>query len=156
MNHSHKLRLSLYVLFTFIAVLIISDFILMGETITDDIINIKRERQQYFNAAKNHHYSYKVTTNRHSFSVEDHFVKLERGNQKIVYSVSRVFKEINWYKLASASKKSFYSLRVVSGLIVPLFSLVAIFITYKFKKNIDILIFVLQVLLIGDLIFLLQ
>lgn len=150
----HKLRLLIYALFLLVALVIILDFVLPGTVINDEIVNIKREHQQYYNTAGNHHYSYTVTTNKHQFSVSEDFTELERGDKKIEYSVSRLFNEVNWYKFLDASSRSFYSLRIVSGLVVPLLAMLAIFITYRFKRNIDILIFVLQTLLIADLIFL--
>lgn len=150
----NKIRLSLYALSTLVALIIIFDFVCPGTVINDEIVNVQREHQQYYNAAGNHHYSYTVTTNKHEFLVSEDFTDLERGDGKVEYSVSRIFNEVNWYKLLNASNKSFYSLRIVSGLVVPLLAILVIFITYRFKRNIDILVFVLQVLLIADLIFL--
>lgn len=150
----HKLRLSLYSIFTFTALVILGDFVLPGRIINDEIINTQRERQQYYNAARNHHYSYKVITSEHEFLVTEDFAKLELAHKKIEYSVSRIFKEVNWYKLLSSENKSFYSLRIISGLVLPFLTLISIFVAFRYKKEIDILVFILQILLIADLVFL--
>ncbi len=150
----HKLRLSLYVTFTLVALIILVDFVSPGRIINDEIINIKKERQQYYNAARNYHYSYKVITSEHEFLITDDFAKLELVNEKIEYSVSPIFKEVNWYRLLSSENKSFYSLRIVSGLVIPLLAIISIFVTFRYKKEIDILVFILQILLIANLIFL--
>ena len=150
----HKLRLSLYVIITLAALVILVDFVSPGKIINDEIIAVKRERQQYYNAAKNYHYSYKVNTSRHKFLVAEDFAELELVNKKIDYSVSRIFKKVNWYRLHSSENKSFYSLRILSGLVIPLLTIISIYVTFRYKKEIDILVFILQVLLIADLIYL--
>ncbi len=150
----HKLRLSLYAIFTLAALVILVDFVSPGRIINDKIINVQRERQQYYNAAKNYHYSYKVITSEHEFLVAEDFAKLELANKKIEYSVSRIFKEVNWYRLLSSENKSVYSLRIVSGLVLPLLTIISIFVVFRYKKEIGTLVLILQILLIADLILL--
>ncbi len=153
-DHQHKLRLSLYAIFVLAALVIIVDFILPGRIINDDIINVKRERQQYYNAARNYHYSYKLITREHQFSVAEDFAELIQDEEKIEYSVSRIFKEVNWYRLLSSENRAVYSLRILSGLVLPLLTIISILVAYLYKKNMGTLVFVLQVLLVADLIFL--
>ncbi len=136
------------------ALVIIVDFILPGSIINDEIINVKRERQQHYNASGNYHYSYKLITSEHQFSVAEDFVELIQDEEKIEYSVSRIFKEVNWYKLLSSENRAVYSLRIISGLVLPLLAIISILMSYLFKKNIGTLVLVLQVCLIADLIFL--
>ena len=152
----HKLRLSLYATFVLAALVIIVDFILPGRIIIDEIINVERERQQYYNAARNYHYTYKAITSEHQFWVSEDFAQLVQDHEKIEYSVSRIFKEVNWYRLLSSENKSFYSLRIISGLVLPLLTIISIFVAFLYKKNIGTLVFVLQTLLIADLIFLIK
>ena len=153
-KYQRKLRLSLYAIFALIVLVIIADFVLPGRIINDEIINVKSERQQYNNAARNEHYSYKIITSEHQFSVTENFAKLVQKHEKIEYSVSLIFKEVNWYKLLSSENRAFYSLRIISGLVLPLLVIISILAAYRFKKNLDILLFVLKILLISDLIFL--
>ncbi len=150
----HKSRLSLYAIFTLAALIILVDFISPGTIINDEIINVQRELQQYNNAAGSSHYSFKVITNEHEFLVTEDFTKLKLVNKNIEYSVSRIFKEVNWYRLLLSENKSFSSLRIVSGLILPLLAIISMFITYRYKKEMGLFIFILQVVLIADLIFL--
>ena len=153
-KHKYKLRPLLYASFTLAALVILADFISPGRIINDEIINVQSERQQYYNAARNYHYSYKVITSEHEFLVTEDFAELELVNENIEYSVSRVFKEVNWYRLLSSENKSFFSLRIVSGLVLPLLTIISIFVAFRYKKEIGILVFILQILLIADLIFL--
>lgn len=150
----NKLRLSAYAFFTLGAIIILVDFISPGRVINDEIIDLNRERQQYFNAAGNYHYSYTILTNKHEFIVAEKFIEPELINKKIEYSVSPIFQEVNWYKSLSSQKKSFSSLRVASGFVLPLLLIISIFVAYRYKKKIGLLIFILQVLLLADFIFL--
>lgn len=154
-KHHNKLKLSFYAIFTFVSLIILMDFVVPGKIINDEIVSLQRERQQYHNAASNHHYSYKVVTNKHEFIITEDITGIELVNKEIEYSVSLVLKEVNWYRLLTSEKKSFSSLRIISGLVLPLMVVACMFVAFRFKKDIGILVFVLQALLIADLIFLL-
>ena len=152
--NTHKLGLFSYAIFNIISILIITDFILPGNIIKDEIITVNKKRQQYYNAAKNYHYTYTVVTNKHSFLITKDFARSTKDHKKIQYSVSKIFKEINWYNLITSKQKSVNSFRIMSGLIVPVLLIVSIFFHLKFNKKIPIIVFVLQTLVIADLIFL--
>ncbi|MFD1314907.1 hypothetical protein [Namhaeicola litoreus] len=155
-NRQHKLGLSLYLIFVLIALVIITDFILPGRILNDNIVNLKKERQQYYNAARNYHYTYSVVTSKDEFLVSKDFAQLELVNEKIEYSISPIFKEVNWYKLLLAQNKSYYSLRIASGLILPLLNVISVIVAFRYPEKIDNIVFILQILLIVDLIFLMK
>jgi hypothetical protein len=150
-----KLQLLLSGIFVFIALIILIDFTVPGRVINDDIMHVKKERQQYYNAGGNQHYSYQIITPKHHFSVTKDFAKEIKTSQKIEYTVSPIFNEVNRYGLPSSMSKTIYSLRIISGCIIPLIALITFVIAFVFKYNIDILVFVLLVLLVGNLVFLL-
>jgi hypothetical protein len=87
--------------------------------------------------------------------VTKEFAALELDNKKIEYAVSPIFKEVNWYRLLD-SEKFFYSLRIVSGLVLPLLTIISIFLTYWYHKKIGTLVFILQILLVADLVLLIS
>lgn len=143
-----------YILFILLALVIVLDFSLPGVTYTDKVIDIKKELQQYYNAGGNYHYSYRVFTSKHNFSIPKGFAQTVQRNQKIQYQVSLLFKEVNSYRLTTSERKSTYLLRILSGLVVPLLAIVVLALGYKDKSNMSILVFVVQALLVADLIFL--
>lgn len=150
----NKLLLALSGVFVFAALVILADLVLPGKIVTDEILDIKRERQQYYNAAGNYHYSYKVITAKHHFWVSENFAELIQENQKIEYSISRIFKEVNWYRLLTSENREIYSLRILSGFVIPLTLIIVIGLGFKYEEKISVLVFVIQVLVIADLIFL--
>lgn len=143
-----------YILFILLALVIVLDFSLPGITYTDKVIDIKKELQQYYNAGGNYHYSYRVFTGKHNFSVSEGFAQTVQRKQKIQYQVSLLFKEVNSYRLTTSERKSTYLLRILSGLVVPLLAIVVLALGHKHGSKMSILIFVIQVLLVADLIFL--
>ncbi len=150
----NKLRLGLYGLFVLASLIILTDFILPGRVVVDEIIDVKKEWQQYYNAARNYHFSYRVFTSTHNFSVTEDFAKEIQDNQQIEYTVSRIFKEVNRYRLLNSGNRETYSLRFLSGLVIPLLVIMVLGIAFKYESKMRVLVFVIQVLLIVDLIFL--
>lgn len=151
-----KISLSINAAFVLAALVMMLDLFVTGSVINDEVKSIATERQQYYNAANNHHYSYKVITGEHQFSVNEEFARSVRAKDQIVYSISRIFKEVNWYKLPSSETHETYSLRIMTAIGVPLLMLISILVSYRIKKDISILVFVLQVIMIVDLIYLLM
>ncbi|NRA92463.1 MAG: hypothetical protein HRU26_07210 [Psychroserpens sp.] len=150
----NKFRLILHAISCIIAIVIILDLVLPGKTITENIVSFEQDLEQYYNAGGNYHYSFKVKTNNHEFSVSEAFADLNVEGQTIEFSVSRIFNEINWYKLSDSTERFTYSLRTYSGLVLPLAVLISILIAYVFKRHMDLLIYILQILLLADLIYL--
>lgn len=152
-KETKKIMLLLYGMTIILALVILIDFTLPGKVFTENVIKVERNRETYYNAGGNSHISYKVITSKHQFSVSEDFAKSVE-NKQIKYSESLIFKKINRHKLISSGKSTIYSFRIVSGLVLPLIVIITIFIAYMNKKEISILIFVLQVLLLGNFIIL--
>ncbi len=138
------------------SLIILTDFMLPGRVVTDDIIELKKERQQYYNAAQNYHYSYRIFTRTNNFSVTEDFAKEIINNKKIEFSISRIFKEINSYKQLNSGNREVYSLRILSGLVIPLMLIIITGLSFKYEKKMTVLIFVIQVLVIVDIVFLIM
>ena len=102
-----------------------------------------------------YHFSYKVITSEYKFQVKEDFAKSELEGKMIEFEVSPLFNEVNWYRLDSADSKSFHSLRLASGIILPLLVILGIFLVYRFQLKIRNVLYILQILLLGDFIWLL-
>lgn len=133
------------------AVLIL-DFVLPGKPITEEVVAIKKDRQQYYNAAQNSHYSYRIITETRAFPISENFAGEIAKGEQIIYSISYLFAEVNTYGKA-AGKSQIYSLRWFTGLVIPLFAMLVFFLRYRSKTKYGTLAFVMQMLVIGDLIF---
>jgi hypothetical protein len=138
-----------------LSAVIFLDFELPGKAVTSEILEIKKERQQYYNAAQNFHYTYRVITIEDQFTVPSAFAKEASVGQKITYKVSPIFQEVNRYALADQALSSIHSLRLASGLILPLLAMAIMLFVLKFPNRLPIVGFVTQVLILADLVYLL-
>ncbi len=143
-------------LFTFLSLIILFDFFGTGEIINNEVISLKSEVQKHYNASGNFHYSYCLITQDHSFYVDKSVCKSLKIGDSIEYSVSPIFKKINWYKLFPFEKKMVYSLRWTSALLLPILVLISMLLEHllKSKMEIGLFVFIQQVVLLADLFFL--
>ena len=144
----------IYLAFTLAALLIVADLLVPGEVVTDRIKFVNKKREQYTNAAKNFHYSYEIITNEDRFTVNEDFATLAKMDDEITYSKSRIFSEVNWYRLVHSDDKSHSTMRILTGMIVPLLVIVVMLIAARIERDISTFAFVVQVLLIADLVYL--
>lgn len=155
-NDSDTIRLLWPVAIVIMSLVIIIDFSVPGQIESDEIIEVLRERQQYYNAARNYHYSYELITSERQFTVTEGFVNFIGEHEKIEYSVSPLFNEVNWYRLIATNHQGIYPLRILSGLVLPLLTIISIAIAHYYTKRSTTLVFVLEVCLIADLVYLMQ
>lgn len=93
-----------------------------------------------------------VFTEEHAFPVSESFAETVQKGDSVDFSVSILFNQVNWYRMSGDDNRSVYSLRLMAGLVAPLLALIVFFIAYRFKRNLSTLIFVLQAILLADLI----
>ena len=156
MKTQFKIRKWIYSFSIFVALVIMTDFFLPGKVFIEDLERVKKERQRYYNAAQNHHYSFRVFTKKHNFSVSEEFAKEIQNSKKVKYTVSKIFNEVTSYSSLISDKKGIFSLRIFSGLVIPLLVVVTLGLAFQYEKKINILIFVIHVLLIANLVFLMN
>lgn len=135
-----------------VCLLIITDFALPGSPNSEKITNIKRETQTSYNAARRTHTTFQVITENYEFYVDKGFAKdLEVGGS-IDFKVSPFFSEVNNYTNFEGETSNF-DLRRTSGLWGPLVILLVMLLSFRFK-GIKMAVFIAQVLLIANLVYL--
>lgn len=132
------------------------DFLIPGKVFESQAIKVFSNHQDYNNAGGNSHKAYFIRTDEHKFWVARDFAWLARDHQELTYSISRIFQEANWSYLPGADVKYRGSLRITSGLVIPILLLIALAVIFKLKKDLGIFFFILQVLFLADLVFLLM
>tara|TARA_Y100001954_G_C15718027_1_gene556716 strand:+ start:129 stop:593 length:465 start_codon:yes stop_codon:yes gene_type:complete len=141
------------VLFTLLSLIILFDYLGTGNIVSSEIINVKRDLQRHYNASGNFHYSYRLVTLDHTFSVDKSDYRTLKLGDSIEYSISPIFKKINWYKPFQFDRKKVYSLRWMSALLLPVMLLISMLLEYLLKSRIeiDLFVFILQVVLLASL-----
>jgi hypothetical protein len=123
------------VLFTLIAFVLLFDFAAPGEKSLQKVVDVKKERQQHYNASGNRHFFYQVTTSNAEFYIEQDITQTIERNDLIQYSNSMIFNEVNWYRPVVLDNKYRHSFRLFSGLILPLVVLIAFFVFARWDKT---------------------
>lgn len=141
-------------IFAVAALVILFDFSLPGQEHIEKIESIRKTRQQTYNAARNFHYSYGIKTENFYFPVSEKFAGTIEDNESVRFRVSCIFKKVNTYESLELGESGMYSLRLVSGLVIPILALIILTLNYKNRKF-GVLILIIRILLLFDLIYLL-
>ncbi|MEM6272978.1 MAG: hypothetical protein AAF998_26430 [Bacteroidota bacterium] len=154
-NLPQRLQIAFFAISLLVAGAIILDFVLPGQIVDDRIVEVKMERQSHHNASGNSHYAYEVITGQHQFSVSEEFARVAQEREPIEYAVSRLFREINWYRRFASESKSVHSFRIATGLGLPLLAMLAMGVAFFYLRRTGTWLVVLQTLLLADLVYLL-
>jgi hypothetical protein len=140
-----------------IAVVILADFMVPGTVVREEVVGVKREVQDHHNAARGYHYSHRIITAQRAFFVAEDVAIQAKPGELIQYSVSRIFGEVNWCKTDGSNRRSYFSLRCLAALLIPLLTAFSMFAVRRFGGhfNLEIFVFVLQLILLVYLMILL-
>lgn len=152
MNNKWKNRIR--VLFILLSSFVLVDFFVPTEVIRQQVVYVEKEKQNYNNAAGNFHYTYKVVTLNESFFVPEEIGRALTQNDEIEFSKSLFFKEVKWCRTVGSSQKSRPSIRFFVGVAIPLLTIAVMVGALKFNLKNETVIFVVQVALVGVLVFL--
>lgn len=157
MSDREKTKLKSIVKYSFLVIclVILFDTYIPGKSHQSSIKSISINYEQYFNAGGNGHYSFSIVTEDHSFYIDekekDNFSK---GNN-ISYRLSPIFNEIQQFE-SESYQGSVSSLRLYTGTLFPILFMLIILLSFKYDERMGIVLFVTQVAIIANLIYLLN
>jgi len=151
-----KLKPISNVFFMLIALLTLVDYTLTGRQEIEPVIALNNSFESYYNARGNSHYSKKIETENFNFSISEKYYELINIGDEIAIEESPLFKEINASKSIKKNYTETYSLRRLTGLIIPLLLLIAIGINYKFKDKTTVLLVISKLIIVINLVYLLM
>ncbi len=141
---------------TLVSLLILSDYTFTRGSRKEEVKSVIRETQQYYNPARNSHYTFKVITESHQFYVDEENSSTFLVGEWVDIYPSWLFQEINSFQIQNGEHKRVGSFRSLTGLVVPLVVIAIMVLSMKYGAKLFILSFVSQLVLLGDLIVLLQ
>ena len=151
-----KARAFIMALCALFALIMIMDYGLSGKAYVEEIIAINKSFEKYYNAGRNAHYSFRIQTENHDFPVSESFASLAKAGQGLNIEVSPLFSEVNSTEILETGYKEVFSLRVFSGLVLPILVLLILAIGCKYGGKVSTLVFVIEVVTVANLIFLLN
>ena len=150
-----KIKLLIVGLLSLISLITLIDFTLFSSEEKETIITTSTKRQNYYNAGGNSHVAYTLNTNTRSFPISKEFYNTINEGEKISYTLSPIFKEVNSYT-SIKSNSEIYTLRWLTGFVFPIITLLIFIISLKTKKSNEIVFFVLSITTIANLVYLLS
>ena len=139
-----------------ISLVIILDFVLAEAPVLEKVTGVQSSLESHNNAGGNSHFSFKIRTENHHFSVSENFALNTKNGDLVKISVTPLFNEVNTVELVTTGESEIYSLRLISGLFLPLLIIIILALGYKFGSKWSNVVFVFEVLALADLIFLLK
>ncbi len=141
--------------FLVIATILLLDFLIPGQIFREATQDVVREEQRYYNAAGNSHYTYHVRTGQNYFIVNKNFAKSLSAGDTIQYRLSYLFNEINGVKKCNDQQYTRHSMRWFAGMVFPIIAIFFLVLGIRNPKKYGNPIFVVQVLLIADVVYIL-
>ena len=138
----------------FLALIILSDFLYSSNTYKDSITEKTTHFESYHNAGGNSHVSKSIKTSRFVFNCSDTFYETSNVGDSLIISTSYLFNKVNAYQNLKTQRSETFSLRILTGLIVPLLVFLIGLISFKLKNRLSILVFVSQIALVANLMYL--
>ena len=139
-----------------ISLVIILDFVLSKAPVSEKVTGVQSSLESHNNAGGNSHFSFKIRTENHHFLVSENFALNTKNGDLVKISVTPLFNEVNTVEMVTTGESEIYSLRLISGLFLPLLIIIILALGYKFGSKWSNVVFVFEVLALADLIFLLK
>lgn len=155
METGQKLKLFFMAFSAVLSLIIILDFSLSGASIKEKVIGVNTTIESHNNAGGNSHFSFKIRTQNYAFTVSESFAHLIKNEDELNLSITPFFEEVNTVRLSSGESE-IHSLRLISGLILPLLIIIALALGYKIGNRWNNIVFVFEVLAFADLVFLVR
>ena len=97
-----------------------------------------------------------MQTAQNYITVSPSFAATIKVGEPIYYKLSTLFNEINGYRLSEDQPFKVHSMRWFTGLILPLLAMAILLISLRYPDKYGTFLFVVQCVLIADLIYLLN
>lgn len=156
MKSGQKLKLIFLVVCTLLSLIIILDFSIASAPITEKVVEVGATMESYNNAGGSSHFSFRVRTENHHFSVSESLATSLAEGDTLKLSISPLFNEMNTVQITQTGESEIYSLRLLSGLILPLLIVFVLTLGYKFGSKWSNVVFVFEVLAFADLVYLMN
>ena len=144
------------ILTTLLALVILSDYFIDGDISNESVKGVVKEEQRYYNPGGNSHFTFKLITETSRFYVDESNAEAFKPGAEVTLYSSWLFREINGYALPDAPKTRVGSIRLLTGLVIPVLVILVMVLSLKYEPKMAVLTFVMQVVLVGVFVLLLQ
>lgn len=139
-----------------LAMVILADFEFSKETLTEEVSSKRWQLENRQSTGRNYYHSAHIFAGGFKIPVSEDFGEQTEEGHIVTFDKSLLFNEVNRITNVDTGLSEKFSFRWMTGCIIPLLAIVIMVIGIKRREKVNTLVFVTQVVLLLDLIFLLN
>ncbi len=139
-----------------VAMAILADFEFSSETITYLVDKKQNRLENRQSTGRNYYYSAHLTAGDYTIAVSEDFGDATKKEHTLTFEKSLLFNEVNRVTNVTTGMSEKFSFRWMTGCIIPLFAIIVLVLGIRRREKLNTLVFVTQVVLLIDFVFLLN
>lgn len=150
-----KVQLVFMVVMIGVAMAILADFEFTSKTITQKVDSKSSRLENRQSTGRNYYYATHIIAGDYRIPVSEDFADTTEKGHTLIFKKSLLFNEVNRVTNVDTGASEKFSFRWMTGCIIPLFGIVVFVLGIKRREKVNTLVFVAQVVLIINFVFLL-
>jgi len=151
----NKIQLVFMILMIGIAMVILADFEFSSETLTERVDSKYKRLENRQSTGRNYYYATHIQAGTYRIPVSEDFGDDTKEGHTLSFEKSLIFNEVNRVTNRDTGLSERFSFRWMTGCIIPLFAIIVLVLGIKRREKLNTLVFVTEVILLIDFIFLL-
>ena len=151
-----KIQMIFMIVMIGVAMMILADFEFSSETLTHEVSSKRWQLENRQSTGRNYYYAAHIVAGGYRIPVSEDFGEQTEVGHTVTFDKSLLFNEVNRITNDTMGMSEKFSFRWMTGCIIPVFALLIMVIGIKRREKVNTLVFVTQVVLLIDLIFLLN
>ena len=151
-----KAQLGFMIVLIGVAMAILADFEFSSETVTQEVTAKSNRLENRQSTGRNYYYATHLITGDYRIPVSEDFGDATKTGHTLTFNTSLLFNEVNKVTNVNTGDSEKFSFRWMTGCIIPLFAIIVLVLGIKRREKLNTLVFVTQVVLLIDFVFLLN
>ena len=139
-----------------VAMAILADFEFSSQTITHQVDSIRNRLENRQSTGRNYYYSTHITAGDYTIPVSKDFRDATEKDHTLNFEISLLFNEVNRVTNLDTGQSEKFSFRWMTGCIIPVLAIIVLVLGIKRREKLNTLVFVAQVVLLLDFVFVLN
>lgn len=151
-----KVQLVIMIVMIGVAMAILADFEFSSETITQEVLSKDYRLENRQSTGRNYYYAAHIKAGDYSIPVSENFADTTEKGHQLRFNKSLLFNEVNRVTNLVTGDSEKFSFRWMTGCIIPLFAIIVLVLGIKRREKLNTLVFVTEVVLMINFVFLLN
>lgn len=151
-----KAQLVFMIVLIGVAMAILADFEFSSETITQEVFSKNYRLENRQSTGRNYYYAAHIQVGDYSIPVSEDFADNTKKGHQLTFNKSLLFNEVNRVTNVDTGESEKFSFRWMTGCIIPLLAIIVFVLGIERREKVNTLVFVAEVVLIINFVFLLN